>query len=76
MSTSEKRIQKRININMNNMLKETQTVKYRVQVNGVTLNESLSQGLAEQFIATLLPEQRSNAVIIPVTESGAQILLG
>ena len=61
---------------MENMIKETQTVKYRVVVNGVTLNESLSQSLAEQFIASLLPEQRNNAVIVPITESGSQILLG
>ena len=59
-----------------NMLKENPSIKYRVQVNGVTLNESMSEYLAEQFISTLLPEQRSKAVIVPITEAGQQILFG
>lgn len=61
---------------MSNLINETQTIKYRVQVDGIVLNESLSKSLAEQFVSSLLPDQRSKAVILPITESGSQVLLG
>jgi hypothetical protein len=61
---------------MKKMLNETPTLKYRVVVEGRTLNESFTQQLAEQFIATLAPEQRTLAEIIPVTGDGKQVLMG
>ena len=61
---------------MNNMIRETQNVRYQVKVNGITLNESVSKTLAEQFISTLLPEQRNQAIIVPVTDQGSQVLFG
>lgn len=61
---------------MKKMVEQTQSLKYRVVVAGRTLNESFTQQLAEQFIATLAPEQRALAEIVPVTNEGKQVLMG
>lgn len=61
---------------MNTLISEEQTVKYQVKLNGTILTEAPSQILAEQFIMTLAKKQQSEAVVVPVTESGQQILLG
>ena len=62
--------------NKMNILNENPIVKYRVEVDGNVLNESLNKALAEQFVSTLLPEQRNRAIIVPITETGAQVLFG
>lgn len=61
---------------LNNMIKENEAMKYQVMVNGQIVHESASMNLAENFLLSLLPEQRQNAKIIPVTNSGKQFLLG
>jgi hypothetical protein len=58
------------------MIKETPSTRYRVLVNGQTLHESPTMQLAESFILSLLPEQRMNASIIPISDDGKQVLLG
>lgn len=54
----------------------TNTIKYRVVVNGSILNESPTELLAEAYLTTLDEKDRSVAVIIPVTADGKQILNG
>jgi hypothetical protein len=61
---------------MDNLISEEETVKYQVKLNGQILNEAPSKLLAEQFITTLAKEQQQQAVIVPVTESGQQVLFG
>ena len=61
---------------MTNLISEEQTVKYQVKLNGQVLTEAPSEALAQQFIMSLGEEQRKQAVVVPITESGHQILLG
>lgn len=61
---------------MSTQLTETETVTYQVIVNGAVLNESASVQLAKSFVLQLTPEQRAVAQIVPIVESGKQILLG
>lgn len=57
-----------------NLINENEKVKYRVVVNGQVIAERESQHLAESFVSGLLPEEQQKARIIPVTESGQQLL--
>tara|TARA_S200002703_G_scaffold152863_1_gene153773 strand:+ start:224 stop:409 length:186 start_codon:yes stop_codon:yes gene_type:complete len=61
---------------MNNKILENESIKYRVVLDNRVLAERTSELLAEQFVATLTPEQQSNVNIIPITEGGKQVLLG
>lgn len=61
---------------MKTLISEEQTVKYQVKLKGQVLTEAPSQVLAEQFIMTLAKEQQSEAIVVPVTEGGQQVLLG
>lgn len=58
------------------MIKEHSNTKYRVELNGETLYETSVKHLAENFILSLLPEQRASVNIVPITEDGKNILLG
>lgn len=59
-----------------NVIGEEERVKYRVVVEGQTLTETASKPSAENFVSTLSPEQQKKAQIVPITESGHQLLLG
>lgn len=63
-------------MNDNMLITENSAVKFQVKLNGQVLTEAQSRTLAEQFVSTLSPEQRSNAQIVPITEGGQQILFG
>jgi len=59
-----------------NLISENENIKYQVKLNGKVLTEAPSKALAEQFIMTLVENQRHNAQIVPITEGGKQILFG
>lgn len=61
---------------MTTLMTEEQKVRYQVKLRGQVLKEAPSKALAEQFIMTLGQEQQREAVVIPITEGGQQILLG
>ena len=62
---------------MNQMLHEVDEVKYVVKVNGQTVSIPFSSiMLAEQHISSLPVDQQPIAEVIPVTNSGQQLLLG
>lgn len=62
----------------NQMIADSQdTVKYKVVgPNGEELAVKPSQMLAEMFINGLPEEQRGGAKVVPITESGQQLLFG
>lgn len=59
---------------MNDRILESESIKYKVVLNGQTLNEAQSINLAEHFVSTLTSEQQKVVKIIPITESGQQLL--
>ena len=61
---------------MRSQVLESEVVKYQVVVNGQVLTTAQSSFLAENFIASLAPEQQAAARIVPITEGGQQILMG
>lgn len=61
---------------MQTLISEEQTVKYQVKLHGQVLTEAPSKQLAEQFVMTLGQDQQREAVVVPVTEGGQQVLLG
>lgn len=63
------------------MINETQPTRYVIKLDGMILSIPFStQGLAEQHVQTLPPEQRMRAQIVPVVENAngppQEILLG
>lgn len=59
------------------MLNENQTeLKYVVKVNGQTRTTPLPKTLAEAAIQNLPEGERPFAQIVPVTETGQELLLG
>ena len=60
----------------NNIISENTTIKFRVVVDGITLYEAASREAISSYIANLIPETRAKAQVVPITESGQQILLG
>ena len=61
---------------MTTLMTEEETVKFQVKLHGQVLTEAPSRQLAEQFIMTLGEQQRNEAVVVPVTNGGHQVLLG
>lgn len=57
-----------------NLIKNDETVRYCVKLDGSILSEHSDKMLAEHFLTTLLPEQRLKAEIVPITKNGQQIL--
>lgn len=50
---------------------------YAIKVNGVIISKSFTDsGTAETFKQTLTESQKQSATIVPVTESGKEILFG
>lgn len=58
------------------VINENTSVKYRVMVGGNVLLETFSLSSAEQFVSTLTETTQRNVQIVPITEDGAQVLLG
>ena len=52
------------------------SLKYRVVVDGVVLNESTTKQVAELFISTLDPTKKVKAQLETVDGDGRQLLLG
>lgn len=62
---------------MNNLINETEQVRYVIMVNGQTVSIPFtSKMLAEQHIGNLPQDQQSIARVVTITENGQQILLG
>ena len=62
---------------MNKLINEQEQVRYVIKVNGVTVSVPFAtKPLAEAHIGNLPPEQQVIAEIVPMTESGKQILFG
>jgi hypothetical protein len=59
---------------MSDRILESESIKYKVTLNGQTLTEAQSKNLAENFVSTLTAEQQKNVKIVPITESGQQLL--
>lgn len=56
------------------MIKENQTMRYRVIVNGKIVNECASMEIANNTIMGLPAELQEQATIVPVTNEGKQLL--
>lgn len=62
---------------MDNMIKETEQIKYVIKVNGQVVSiQFASAFVAEQAVGQLAPEQQAIAEVVPVTASGKEVLLG
>lgn len=61
---------------MSNMINDTNTVEYAVILEGVTVYKSVNRLVAENFKNNLPLDERNKANIIPVTQTGQQVLLG
>ncbi len=62
---------------MNKMINEVEQVKYVIKVNGRIVSVSFSSvALAEAAITNLAESDRVLAEIVPVTNTGQEILLG
>lgn len=61
---------------MNKLIRENESLRYRVVLENKTLHESTSQVSADNFVATLTLEQQAKVIIIPIAENGHQVLLG
>lgn len=57
-----------------NLISENETIKYCVKLDGATLSEHSDKMLAEQFLVSLLPEQRARAKVVPIMGNGKEIL--
>lgn len=62
--------------NNRELIRENGIMRYQVIVEGKVLMETGASSAAENFVASLLPEQRSKAQIVPVTSEGKQVLFG
>lgn len=58
------------------MINDTNTVEYAVILEGVTVYKSVNRLVAENFKNNLPLDERNKANIIPVTQTGQQVLLG
>jgi hypothetical protein len=58
----------------NRMIKENQSMKYRVMLHGRVFTECASYEIANNAITALPKEQQEHASIVPVTNEGKQIL--
>ena len=56
------------------MIKENNTMKFRVLVNGKVITECPSVEIANSAILNLPLTERENAIIVPVTTEGKQLL--
>lgn len=61
---------------MNTMIQEEEKITYQVKLGNQVLAERPSKQLAEHFITTLGTDQQREAVVVPVTSGGKQVLLG
>jgi len=61
---------------MSKIINENQQIKFRVVCSGNVLLETVSRSVAEQFVSTLTESTQKNVQIVPLTNSGAQVLLG
>ena len=57
-------------------LQENETIRYRAVYSGNVLMESTSKAVIEQFVGTLSKQVQESVQIVPVTETGSQVLLG
>lgn len=56
------------------MIKENQSMKYRVIVNGKVITECPSMQIANNLILSLPVTEQENAIVVPVTTEGKQVL--
>jgi hypothetical protein len=61
---------------MNNQIIENEVVKYRVVLEGATLKDSVTKQIAENFVGGLDADTQSKVKIVPINESGQQLLFG
>lgn len=61
---------------MKNNILESETIRYRILLNGKELAEKESKNLAEHFVTTLSSEQQKEAVIVPIADNGQEVLFG
>lgn len=54
----------------------TTTQRYDVKIDGVICKKGVIKPVAENYIATLDTDLQSKATIIPVTDTGEEILFG
>lgn len=58
------------------LINNSNPVKYRVVVQGVTVSEHTNRILAEAHLTNLSEDVKGRAQIVPVMEDGRQFLLG
>lgn len=61
---------------MNGIIKENETIRFRVLLEDKVLTEVTNLLLAENYMMGLPEDQRSKARIVPMTPEGKQILFG
>lgn len=62
---------------MQHLINEQEQVRYVIEVNGQTVSVPFAtKMLAEQHLGNLPQDQQIIAKIVPITESGKQILFG
>ena len=57
------------------MIKETTSMRYRIMIDGETLNECPSLEIANKLLLDLPKELQETARIVPVTNEGKEFLI-